>query len=67
MADPTAKDAPDDIDRILENAIGCVVTVAEHKRLSAVDQDLLGWDRYRAAGVGVYDTQTKQWIVPKPQ
>lgn len=41
---------------ILRDAIACVVTVDEHRRLSTVDRSLRGWDWYKAAGVEVIDT-----------
>lgn len=54
---------PDQLDQILECAIGCLVTVEEHRSLSTVDPALLGWDRYRAASVDVLDTHDDRWIV----
>ena len=49
---------PDELDRILDLAVGCVVTKEEHARLTAVSRqhpDLDGWRRYRAAGIEVVD------------
>jgi hypothetical protein len=46
---------PHEIDDILRNAVGCTVTVEEHRRLSKFDKDY-GWDRYRKAGIKVKDT-----------
>jgi hypothetical protein len=50
-----------DLDRIIERAHCCVVTRDEHERLSRVDEEVEGWERYRAAGITVYDMldQTK--------
>jgi len=48
--------APERTREILHDAIGCVVTVDEHRKLSIVDQSLRGWKRYEAAGVEVIDT-----------
>lgn len=45
---------PADIGLVLHDAVACVVTKQEHRRLGAV-QGFDGWDRYRAAGVRVWD------------
>lgn len=50
---------PERVREILCDAIGCVVTVDEHGRLSAVDRSLRGWDRYAAADVEVIDTDAR--------
>ena len=47
---------PERVREILRDAIACVVTVDEHRRLSTVDPSLRGWDRYTAAGVEYEDT-----------
>ena len=48
---------------IVLSALACVVTDNEHQRLTAVSEDIQGWDRYIVAGVDVYDEQTgKQFI-----
>ena len=44
-----------DLDAIIQQARCCIVTEAEHRRLHGVDAGLDGWDRYRAAGIVVYD------------
>ena len=44
-----------DIEKIIERACCCIVTAEEHKRLHDIDESLDGWDRYRAAGIVVYD------------
>jgi hypothetical protein len=44
---------------ILQSAIACVVTVDEHRRLAEAerqDRSLRGWDRYKAAGIEVVDS-----------
>lgn len=41
---------------ILDSAVGCLVTLEEHKQLSRVDKSLEGWDRYKAAGIAYRDT-----------
>jgi hypothetical protein len=43
------------LDTIIEQARCCIVTEDEHKRLHRIDESLDGWDRYRAAGIVVYD------------
>lgn len=49
-------DDPGCIEKVVhELAIGCVVTKAEHKRLSQFDKSHEGWERYRAAGIEVLD------------
>jgi hypothetical protein len=46
---------PEEVDGILKDAVGCVVTRDEHTRLKAFDQEY-GWERYRKAGLRVMDT-----------
>ena len=46
---------PDKIDDIVKDAIGCVVTKDEHDKLHSVDEKLQGWERYKAAGIKVWD------------
>jgi hypothetical protein len=53
---------PSLVDEVLAKAFGCVITIDEHRRLSAASRGLLGWDRYRAAGIRVYDKQADAWI-----
>jgi len=51
--------SPHAADSILERAIGCVATTAEHRSLTTLSRnrpDLDGWDRYREAGIEVVDT-----------
>jgi hypothetical protein len=48
-------DNPAEALRIVERAAACLVTESEHRRLGAVDDELEGWDRYRAAGIEVFD------------
>lgn len=43
---------------INHSAFGCVVTRAEHARLSPFDKTHTGWDRYEAAGIEVIDMST---------
>jgi hypothetical protein len=50
---------PQHVREILCDAIGCVVTVDEHKRLSRVAGTIRGWNRYTAAGVEVVDTDAR--------
>lgn len=44
-----------DPEAVLAKAQGCLVTKAEHQRLTEQDAKQSGWDRYLAAGVDVYD------------
>src|SRR5258706_16022661 len=46
---------PEQAREILRDAIGCVVTVEEHRRLSPFDRTHRGWERYNAAGIDVVD------------
>ncbi len=45
------------VDAILAEAVACTVTLEEHLRLRDFDH-LDGWDRYKAAGITVIDTET---------
>ena len=47
--------APSNYVSILEDAIGCTVTTEDHKKLSALGDELNGWDRYKKARVRVFD------------
>jgi hypothetical protein len=54
---------PENCERILENAVACVVTEEEHKALTKVGREhpnLKGWDRYRRAGITVYDMLSRE-------
>jgi hypothetical protein len=51
------KARPDEVDRILQDAVGCTVTNEEHRLLKRFDGEY-GWERYRKAGLTVIDTQT---------
>lgn len=51
----------------LSTAIGCVVTVEEHRRLTAIDRTQRGlhaWERYAAAGITVIDTDNPNTPLP---
>ena len=56
LADPT------DYESILRGAVACLVTADEHACLRRVDRSLEGWDRYRAAGIIVYDMATSSRV-----
>ncbi len=47
---------PERAREILRNAIACVVTFDEHRRLSRVGEAVRGWDRYTEVGIEVIDT-----------
>jgi hypothetical protein len=46
---------PYQVEAILAEATSCLVTVAEHHSLTQYDKNAVGWDRYRLAGIDVYD------------
>jgi len=48
--------AGEDPASVLADAHGCIVTKAEHDLLTPFDLTRDGWDRYRAAGIAVVDT-----------
>jgi hypothetical protein len=52
---------PSDFENILKDAIGCTVTTEEHKNLSALGDELNGWDRYKKARVRVFDRIEKKF------
>jgi len=47
---------------VLPFAVACLVTVEEHARLRSVDDDLVGWQRYRAASIDVVDMRTGELV-----
>ena len=47
-----------DVDAVLARAVGCLVTVEEHGRLTAVATSVEGWGRYATAEVEVLDMAT---------
>jgi hypothetical protein len=62
MVEALLRANPEDVDAILEKAVGCVVTIDEHLRLDEWDH-LDGWARYEKAGIAVMDMATgTQWI-----
>jgi hypothetical protein len=54
-----------DVEAVLASATSCVVTKAEHRRLSAYDGTHSGWDRYLAALVDVYDMATRTLVIDR--
>lgn len=51
---------PSNVQKYLDEVIGCVVTKDEHDKLSSAEKqnpELDGWARYRAAGIEVYDME----------
>jgi hypothetical protein len=62
---------PQNAKEIAAKAIGCVVTKAEHKELNRIDkdhEDLDWWDRYKAAGIEVWDmVGDAPFVFPKPE
>jgi hypothetical protein len=51
-----------DLDAIIQQAQCCVVTEDEHRKLHKVDTRLDGWDRYRAAGIAIYDMASRKLV-----
>jgi hypothetical protein len=54
--------APDEIDGILQDAVGCTVTIEEHARLAPFDKEY-GWERYRKAGIEVINAETGERVI----
>lgn len=51
-----------DESRVIDCAVGCLVTRAEHQELSTVDRASpapIGWKRYLAAGIKVFDEDSQ--------
>ena len=48
-----------DLESILTQAVGCIVTVEEHQRLTRCDKTHDGWNRYIQAKIKVFDRQKK--------
>lgn len=55
---------PERAREILRDAVACVVTVDEHRRLSRISSAFRGWDRYTEAGIGVIDTDDGSVATP---
>ena len=56
MASKLIKANPDSAKDILKDAIGCTVTKDEHDRSNMI-KNCDGWQRYREAGIRVWDTE----------
>jgi hypothetical protein len=54
--------AGEDIDDVLQDAIACLVTPDEHRRLRRYDRSATGWERYDRAGIRVWDRVTGDWL-----
>lgn len=52
---------PGTIAQVLDGAIACLVTVEEH-RLLTNESTGQGWDRYRRAGIRVFDRLEGKWL-----
>jgi hypothetical protein len=62
MINALLKATPEEVDGILETAVGCTVTFAEHSRLHKFnDED--GWMRYRKAEIAVTNTETGERVI----
>jgi hypothetical protein len=58
--------APDDFRSIMAKAVACTVLTSEHSLLRDVEKEdpaLIGWERYRAAGIEVFDLATQQRFI----
>lgn len=56
---------PDAVEEIMSTAVGCVVLRAEHASLGAIekaDPFATGWDRYRLAGITVWDLADRRRV-----
>ena len=56
---------PNRIEEILRSVVACLVLEEEHKsltKLSKSNPELDGWERYRLAGVRVWDTVEKRFL-----
>jgi hypothetical protein len=62
MISALLKATPEQVDGILETAVGCTVTLYEHFRLHQFDEED-GWERYRRAGIAVTNTETGLRVV----
>jgi len=47
------------VESVVADALACMVTKDEHHRLGASSRT--GWQRYKDAGIRVYDAKEKQW------
>jgi hypothetical protein len=57
---------PNDVEAILNKAVGCTITKHEHTLLNRFS-NLDGWERYRQAGIVVIDMATgAEFKFPKP-
>lgn len=56
---------PANVEKIMSTAIGCVVLRSEHATLGAIERanpSVMGWDRYRLAGITVWDLAERQRV-----
>lgn len=53
---------PDQYKKILSKVTACLVTKSEHNLLEK-HKHLSGWDRYKKAGIKVFDRKEKVWIL----
>jgi hypothetical protein len=62
-------DRRETVESVIEKAIGCVVTRDEHSILSAVSKkepELHGWERYKRAGIRVFDLEENKELQFEP-
>lgn len=58
-------DNPKDTEKILENAIGCIVTKEEHSDLPHRIEEYDGWERYKKAHIRVWSIKTQSWVIDR--
>lgn len=51
------------VEQVMADAVACLVTPAEDKLLRKVPNYIQGWERYRQAGIAVFDMQEKVWLL----
>jgi len=49
----------ENIEFVVKDAIACMVTVDEHRKLRASTDS--GWERYKSVGIRVYDAKVGKW------
>ena len=52
--------AGEDVDVVLCDAIACLVSKEEHRRLATAGGR--GWQRYKSAAIKVYDVSLRKWV-----
>lgn len=58
----TLLEHPDQVREILSQVLACIVTESEHRKLTLI-KDVRGWERYKKAGIKVFDMVTNERII----